>query len=644
MRLRTFCPQGFPAVSLILLLVTAFAACHDASGGPSVGIPVDPDLTGWPAIESLGSYPRPDVVRQEMTLLTGEWDFAFDPQDVGLAQQWFAAPHFPETIQVPFCVESEASGIGDTDPPAVVWYARMFSHAGDGAGRTLLNFGAVDYHAMVWLNGAFLGEHFGGYTPFAFEVESLLQPENTLVVRVEDGLSDTRPRGKQTATGKPYLVFYETVTGIWQPVWLEEAGPAYVQRFRVLPDLGTGEVSLQAYIAGSSGPVALKVIATAPDGERVVATGSFEKTDAVQPVELVLSFDDLMPWSPDAPRLYALRIVVRAEGGRDVVDSYFGARTIEAAAGDVRLNGEYLYQKLLLYQGYFAAGDYTPVNPAQYRRDIEIIKEFGFNGLRMHEKIESPQFLFWADFLGALVWEELPSAWRFSEEQNANLEREWREAIERDRNHPAVITWVPFNESWGLGIFIAPGIQIPVVLLPERIEFTKHMVQTTRELDPTRLVVDNSGYDHTGATDVVDIHQYLQRPEQEAELYKELENLYGYQWSVCRFLQYLNNVFSPGEAYRGQPILVSEYGGFGYYGEEPEDLVEAYRRGTELIQAQPHIDGYCYTQFNHTYQEQNGLVDMERNPILAPDDVRAINDLRTGKSNGTPVPRDRSKR
>jgi hypothetical protein len=248
----------------------------------------------------------------------------------------------------------------------------------------------------------------------------------------------------------------------------------------------------------------------------------------------------------------------------------------------------------------------------------------------MHEKIESPQFLFWADFLGALVWEELPSAWWVSDEQKANLEREWREAIERDINHPAIITWVPFNESWGVGVGI-----LPVVLLPEGKALAKYMHARTREWDPTRIVIDNSGYDHTAVTDVVDVHHYLGSTDLAARFYDELDqDLYGYEWSIERAIRGTDpsrstqNVFTFDEGYSGQPILVSEYGGFGFYeSEEPGDVVERYRAYTEQIQAQPHIDGYCYTQFGDTYQERNGLLDEARNPKVPVDEIRAINDV-----------------
>jgi beta-galactosidase/beta-glucuronidase len=230
--------------------------------------------------------------------------------------------------------------------------------------------------------------------------------------------------------------------------------------------------------------------------------------------------------------------------------------------------------------------------------------------------------------LGALVWEEMPTAWRFSYAQAKNLEHAWRAVIRRDINHPCIITWVPYNEAWGLGSFVFGNF----VINPVALDFEKHMASVTRGLDPTRLVIDNSGWDHTNLTDVVDIHHYLPTLEAAQALYDELADLSTYQWSLLRLIQdpYHNNIFAPGASYQGQPILISEYGGFGWYDwEEPGEVVDAYRAATELIQAQPHIDGYCYTQFNDTYQEQNGLVDMDRNPILPPEDIREINQQRT---------------
>ncbi|MCB9490362.1 MAG: hypothetical protein H6684_16640 [Deltaproteobacteria bacterium] len=602
----------------------------DTADDDAVGIPELPELPAWPGLEALGEYPRPDLARRDTTFLDGAWEFAYDPDDVGLTEAWQEKTAFALEIQVPFCVESEASGIGDPDPPAVVWYARDFTHENGDGGAVLLHFGAVDYHATVWLNGTLLGEHSGGYTPFSFEIGELLQAENRLVVRVEDGLSTERPRGKQSRTGEPYSVFYETVTGIWQPVWLETAGAAYVTGARVEPNLATGEVAMHLNIAGTNGLT--EVFAVADDGgvERV-AWAVTDKTRDATTVRLSLRFDELRPWSPDDPHLYPLRLVVRQGEAIDLVESYFGARTIEVVGDDIHLNGEYLYQKLTLNQGYFPQGDYTPVDPDEFRRDIEIVKDFGFNGLRMHQKIEDPRFLFWADYLGALVWEEMPSAWDLTETMAQNLLREWREAIDRDINHPSIVTWVPLNESWGVGFWIAP-----VILQGKERDFVKYLHAKTKEWDPTRPVIDNSGYDHTSVTDVLDIHQYLSTLDRAEDLYEALlpANLDEFEWSLARILQGITpggswqNFFTFGEQYSGQPVLISEYGGYGWYEwEEPGQVVDAYRAATELIQQQPHLDGYCYTQFNDTYQETNGLVDMDRNPLVPVEGIREVNDF-----------------
>jgi len=603
------------------------SGCAETEGrnGPTVsGDPQEEALN----LRYLGKYPRPDLVRERFQSLAGEWDLEYDPEDEGLSEGWFRDPAFSRKITVPFCVESEASGVGDIDPPAVLWYAKRFTQdLPDPPGQTLLHFGAVDYRARVWLNGRLLGEHAGGYTPFRFEVRDVLEKNNLLVVRVEDLLDPSQPRGKQSQFGVPFSVFYETVTGIWQPVWLERAGTIYLDGYRVYPDLRTGAVRIVCRLAGGQGDAEVKVEATAPDGRVLTERTHARKSDGeVVEAQLILDFGGLFPWSPGEPALYGLHFTVTSGGSRDEVQGYFGARTIEARDGDVWLNGERLYQKLMLHQGYYPEGHYTPVDPALFREDIERVKAFGFNGLRMHQKIEAPLFLFWADILGALVWEEMPSAYEFGAPMQEALEREWREAVDRDFNHPSIITWVPFNESWGVGLGM-----IPILVFPEAKEYLKQVYRLTRAWDPTRLVIDNSGYDHTSETDVVDVHHYLRTLEQCESLYRELEDLYTYEWSPLRWLTSMigasnQNVFAWEEGYSGQPVIISEYGGFGFYDvEEDRSLIENYRAYTELIREQDHLDGYCYTQFSDTYQEENGLLDATRNPKVPPEEIRRIN-------------------
>jgi beta-galactosidase/beta-glucuronidase len=580
-------------------------------------------------LRHLGEYSRPDLVREGMQALLGEWKLEYDPEDVGLSEGWAQNPAFSRKITVPFCVEAEASGIGDPDPPGILWYAKRFQQElPEVPGHTLLHFGAVDYRAQVWLNGRYLGEHAGGYTPFRFEVHDVIDRDNLLVVRVEDFLGPDLPRGKQSQFGFPFSVFYETVTGIWQPVWMERTGSIYLDSYRVFPDLRTGKVRIVCRLAGGPGHAEVKVEAGSPLGERRAETAHVSKAGEEKvAAQVILDFGQLLPWSPGDPALYGLEFTISSEDSLDEVHGYFGVRTVETRDGDIRLNGERLYQRLVLHQGYYPGGHYTPTEPALFRKDIELVKAFGFNGLRMHQKIEDPRLLFWADMLGALVWEEMPSAHALGDSMREALEREWREAIDRDFNHPSIITWVPFNESWGVGLGI-----LPILVFQEAKDFVKQICRRTREWDPTRLVIDNSGYDHTSETDVVDVHHYLGTVERCAALYEELEDLYAYEWSPLRWILSLNaaessqNVFTWEEGYSGQPVIISEYGGFGYYDVEGEgSLIENYRAYTELILEQDHLDGYCYTQFSDTYQERNGLTDAYRLPKVPPEEIRRIN-------------------
>jgi beta-galactosidase/beta-glucuronidase len=579
-------------------------------------------------LEHLGGYPRPDMVRRGLQSLEGEWDFECDAGDVGIDRGWDSNPAFSRKINVPFCVESEASGIADTDPPGIMWYAKKFSHELPIApGRTLLHFGAVDYRSRVWLNGRYLGEHAGGYTPFVYEVDSALQDDNILVVRVEDSRDTSQPRGKQTFFKKSFMVWYPGVSGIWQPVWLERAGEIYLGGYRVYTDLERGKVRVICSLAGGQGEAEVEIRVVSPRGDESRCRKELEKGTETVEAELELDLGELLPWSPHEPHLYGLAIVVEGASTRDEVEAYFGAREVRVHDGMIWLNGEPLYQKLVLCQGYFPRGHYTPPDPAWYRRDVALVKELGFNGLRMHQKIEDPRFLFWCDYLGCLVWEEMPSAYRFTSLMREALEWEWREVLDRDGNHPSIITLVPFNESWGVGLF-----PLPLNLRRSTREYVREFCRLTRRWDPTRPVIDNSGYEHTSETDILDIHHYLEDLDRCDRLYEELRDLSGSRYSLRRGLVAIlqakvsHNPLARGEKYRGQPIIISEYGGFGYYkGGEGRSLVDVYRAYTERILAQEHICGYCYTQLYDLYQERNGLLAFDRKPKVPVEEIRRIN-------------------
>lgn len=586
----------------------------------SSGAPVD--------LAYLADYYRPDMVREDYQSLIGEWDFEYDTGDVGIDQKWYENPTFTKKINVPFCVESEASGIHDINPPNIVWYAREFDDELSGdTGRTLLHFGAVDYKATVWLNGELLGDHTGGYDPFYYDLAGLLQDsDNLLVVRVEDTNDWALPRGKQSILGFPIAVFYETVIGIWQPVWLERVGEVYLDGYKAYPDMTTGNVRVLCRLAGSTGGVDVKITAISPGGDDTTITESIEVSSAEMEVELVLSMGTLLPWSPDCPNLYGLRITLDRGDSIDEVQGYFGARTVEIIDGMICLNGEPFYQKMTLNQGFYDKGHYTADDPSLYRRDVELVKEFGFNGLRMHVKSEDPRLYFWCDYLGCSVHQDMASNYLLCAAGKAAVEQEWHDIIERNFNHPSITTWIPFNESWGVGLFI-----IPVVLTMEGKNFVKYMYNKTKEWDPSRLVIDNSGYDHMTETDIIDVHHYIADLDTCQALYDELNDLYNYRWRFIRILSlertWSLNVLCWCEKYRGQPIMISEYGTGVEY--DPADagqsFLEGYRGQTELIQAQPHLQGYIFTQFNDGGTETGGLVTLDRTPKVPPEEIWKIN-------------------
>lgn len=525
-------------------------------------------------------------------------------------------------------MESEASEIGCENPVAVFWYALTFApeiHFEEG--KVLLCFGAVDYRADVWHNGKYLGFHEGGYTPFRFEIRNLRRDENLIVVRVEDFRDPRLPRGKQTLLNRPFLVFYPTVSGIWQPVWLERAGAAYLKNLKVFPELAAQRVRLRALLAGEEGEHPVTIRVESPGGETIEEKIRASKGMADAVIEAEIALPSPEPWSPETPNLYGLEINIGCKNGDDCVRSYFGFREIKAEGSDVLLNGQPLYQKLVLCQGYFEKGHYTPIDPLQYRRDVELARELGFNGIRMHQKIEDPRFLFWCDFLGCLVWEEMPSAYLFSRKMRRSLDAQWLEVIDRDFNHPSIIVRVPLNESWGVGT-----LMVPVNLSRRTRRYVTRLCRMTKEADPMRLVVDNSGYEHTSCTDILDVHHYLSSIEKCERLYAELENLSSFKYSFKRLIKAANpavsnqNMLLPGEKYMGQPIIISEYGGFGYYKAGSGSALEDFEEYTMLIKSKPHVKGYCYTQFYDTYQEKNGILEMSRRPKFPVERIRSINE------------------
>jgi len=357
-------------------------------------------------------YPRPQFRREGWTNLKGEWAFAFDDSDAGLADGWQSitpeelrtdGSPFDRQIVVPFCYQSKHSGIGETAFHDVVWYARTFDYPSLGDERLLLHFGAVDYRATVWVNGGRVASHEGGHTPFSADVtHALTARENVLVVRAEDPSRDvTIPRGKQYWKEKSEGIFYTRTTGIWQTVWLEPVNRSRIDTLRFTPDVDTASIDVEVSIEAIEREMSLRATVEL-DGEQVLEDTISVRSSLVERSLPLLRRGEAPDtphladwpgpalWSPEHPTLYDLRLELLDPDGEvlDSVESYFGMRKIQVKDGKVLLNDRPLYQRLVLDQGYFPEGILTVPTDEDLRRDVELAKEMGFNGARKHQKVE----------------------------------------------------------------------------------------------------------------------------------------------------------------------------------------------------------------------------------------------------------------
>jgi beta-galactosidase/beta-glucuronidase len=584
-------------------------------------------------------YPRPQFRRPEWTNLNGEWAFAFDDEDAGLTRGWHQVSAedlrsegspFDRRITVPFCYQSELSGIGDPSFHDVVWYARTFDPP-PGGERLLLHFGAVDYRAAVWVNGTQVAAHEGGHTPFSADITpALAEGENVVVVRAEDPSKDaTIPRGKQYWKERSEGIFYTRTTGIWQTVWLEPVECRRIDSLRLTPDVDAARVDAEVGVEGFEPGLSLRLVVML--GEEVVLDDLAELQAPLIQRSLPLLSRGAAPdtphlsewpkpalWSPEHPNLYDLRLELLDADGNvlDAVESYFGMRKIEARDGKALLNDRPYYQRLVLDQGYFPGGLLTAPTDEDLRKDIELAKGMGFNGARKHQKIEDPRWLYWADTLGFLVWGEMANAYQYSPDYVSRITGEWQEAVRRDHNHPCIVAWVPMNESWGV-----PELATD----PAQIDHLLSLYHLTRSLDRSRPVVSNDGWEHA-RTDLCTIHDYGS-PEDLSRRYATPESSISAQPAK-------RQIYAPGHGYRGEPILISEFGGIAFSGEEggwgystvadAEEFLERYDALISALLQSETVRGFCYTQLTDVEQEVNGLLTYDRRPKADPARIRKI--------------------
>jgi beta-galactosidase/beta-glucuronidase len=584
-------------------------------------MPIEP--TAASALDREGrGYPRPQLRRDPWFSLNGAWDFALDPECT-----WRYPPdvQWSGTIRVPFAPEAPGSGIGYTGFFRACWYRRRCELPPREAGeRWLLRFGAVDYHATVWVNGVAIGTHEGGYTPFHFDITDHV-PDGTcdiVVLAEDDPLDLAKPRGKQDWQLEPHSIWYPRTTGIWQTVWLECVPATRIGRVAFTPDLTRWEIGVQAWLEGEARNglrLAVKLrsrdIVLASDTYLVVS-GEVHRGVALSDPGIDDSRNELL-WSPHAPNLIDVHLELWGERGEliDRVQSYVALRSAAVQGNRFILNGRPYLLRMVLDQGYWPDGGLTAPDDHALRADVELTRAMGFNGVRKHQKIEEPRYLYWADVLGLAVWEEMPSAYRFTRKAVERLSREWMEVMARDYSHPCIVSWVPINESWGV-----PNLPDN----PRERHYVQMLYHLTKTFDPTRPVIGNDGWESV-ATDIIGIHDYDDQPERMAKRYhaeEVLPRLFKRERPGGRVL------VLEGEHHTDQPLMLTEFGGialaraqggtWGYsVSNTAEEFAQQYQRILAVVRQLGLLSGFCYTQFADTYQEANGLLYADRTPKIA---------------------------
>jgi len=561
-------------------------------------------------------HPRPQFQRDSWLNLNGPWDFAVDFGQSGEAKGWSENPSgLGQSIFVPFCPESLLSGVQYIDFMPSVWYHRVLDIPNDWAGkRILLHFGAVDYHCKAWVNGTLVGQHYGSSSSFTFDItDALASKDNNLIVCANDDTrSGDQPKGKQCPDLFSRGCHYTRTTGIWQTVWLEAVPESRIDSVRVVPDLDSSRFVLTPAFKNAHRNHTFRAVLS--NGQEEVAVSTMPATNGAS---MSLRIKDPQPWCPSDPHLYDLRLEL-CDGDTviDTVNSYAGLRKFHIEGHKFYLNNKPIFLRFVLDQGFYPDGIWTAPTDESLKTDIEKSLAVGFNGARLHQKVFEERFHYWADKLGYLTWGEYCDwGMNFSSAQAVhNQQREWREIVMRDLNHPSILAWTPYNETRG-------GATNHFEAHRKAVQETYDL---TKSLDPSRPCHDTSGYVHV-CTDIYTVHDYEQDPAKFKETYAPVSPA-DWENTPIRF----PDLCVP---YQGQPYVVDEYGGTWWdanatedeqaadrqsswgYGKRPTDIEEVYHRIEELTAAltnHPNIAGYTYTQLTDVEQEQNGIYTYDR--------------------------------
>ena len=567
------------------------------------------------------SHPRPQLTRAHWIDLDGTWQFASDPDDHGLNDRWWEEDReFDRTIIVPFPPESPASGVGETTQ-RIVWYKKIAEiRRPTTTDRVVLHFGAVDYQADVWVNGEHVTTHLGGHTSFSVDITTALSEDGqqAIVVRALDEPDALdQPRGKQDWESEPHTIWYRRTTGIWRQVWAEIVPATHIARLRWTSLTKPGQLRVEAFLnrplPGSAITISIWLDGDLFHEARLSVSGG--EASAILDLRDA-RFDsepDRLQWTPERPTLFDARVSLEVDGTSiDSIGSYFGLRTVGTSAGHFLLNERPYFLRLALEQAYWPQSHLAAPSDEAIRREAELIKELGFNGIRMHQTVSDPRFLFECDRLGLVVWADAPAAYRFSDTALRRTLSEWMDIVQRDASHPSVIAWVAFNESWGVPDVATSTEQQNAVLAAH------HLLKA---LDPSRLVIGNDGWEYV-AGDVLGVHDYTQSPATVDERYGTRERAVLTVLEGRPGARTLRVDTAEGPV---PPIVLSEFGGTSFSSREAtwngygtvcdvEQFVDRVEKLVASVARAGGLAGFCYTQLTDTMQERNGLLDEDRQP------------------------------
>lgn len=576
-------------------------------------------------------YPRPDFKGESFYSLNGQWDFDFDDSNVGLKQHWFLNHTYSKKIEVPFCFQSELSGIHDTSFHDYMWYHRTFTKPEMKEDeRLLIHFEGVDYLAVAYINGLKADSHIGSNGGFTIDATDYLKDdENDLVVYCYDPSTDRSiPRGKQDWEEKSHAIFYTRTSGIYKSVWMEVVNEKRISSHYLTTTLDKYTLRFDVKLTTDEGSLTFVIT---NDNDRKEYTFNVDKKKKQYVISLPDDFVNERIWSVEHPFLFDLKLILKDKDGKTVhtISSYFGFREVGTKDGYVTVNQAPVYLKLVLNQGYYPGGLLTAKSVEDMENDIKMMKEMGFNGCRIHQKAEDPYFLYLCDKMGFYLFQECASNYGYDKDSPRRLLNEWIDIVKNNYNHPSIIGYTPLNESWGVeGIPYDKEIQ----------SFALSLYDLIHSLDSTRLVISNDGWEQC-KTDLITVHNYCHGKEGDEIAYLAFKKALKTRKNICNYDNIRRFILNPGYEDEGQPIILSEFGGIAFNKDtgdgkawgyttcnDEKDYVRELTRIYKAIEESECIVGICYTQLTDVEQEVNGLLTFDRRYKVDPKEIRALND------------------